>query len=99
MAAPYSLEEQETIIRFDRTDALAMLYTAAPAQAERWRKLGYTVEQSGSHGWKARIPKAAVKFRRLHNGQLEKRAPTEAFLEMARRKKDSHTTAWVKRQT
>lgn len=87
MAAPYTLEEQETIVRFDRTDAPAMLYTAAPAQAERWRKLGYDVQPQGAHGWQTRIPKGAVRFKALVQGQLPKRAPTEAFLAMARRKK------------
>lgn len=87
MAINYSLEEQETIIRFDRTPADAMLYTASPREAERWRKLGYAVDACGAHGWQARIPKKAVRFRKLTAGAIPKREPSAAFLEMARRKK------------
>lgn len=83
-ATPYSLVEQETHVRFDRTDAPAMLYTAAPGQAEKWRKLGYDVRPLGAHGWQASIPKGAVRFRKLVQGALPKRAGNEKALEKAR---------------
>jgi hypothetical protein len=62
-------EEQETIIRFDETDAEAFLWTTAPRQASRWRKAGYpVVAQAG--GWAARVPKRLVmRGRRLVSGQ------------------------------
>jgi hypothetical protein len=82
--AQYTLEEQETIVRFDRTEAPAMLYTAAPAQAERWRKLGYDVKPQGAHGWTCTIPKGAVKFRALVNGILKKKAGNAEALHKAR---------------
>ncbi len=79
-----TLEEQETIVRFDRTDAPAMLYTAAPNQAERWRKLGYDVSPLGAQGWQCVIPKTAVRFRKLVNGILPKRGGSGAGLAKAR---------------
>ena len=83
----YTLEEQETVIRFDRTDAPAMLYTAAAAQAAQWRRLGIDVVPVHGHGWSATIPKAAVKIRRLVNGSIAKRKVSAAFLAAGRGKK------------
>lgn len=74
-------------MRFDRTDAPAMLYTAAASQAERWRKLGYDVKTLGAHGWQCVIPKGAVKFRKLVQGNLPKRAGSVHGLEKARQAK------------
>lgn len=87
MGPHYTLEEQETVIRFDRTPADAMLYTAAPAEAAKWRKLGYNVQSADAHGWKASIPKGAVKFRKLVNGILPKKAVSAAFLASRRKAK------------
>ena len=71
--------EQETIIRWDQEDPQADLYTAHPAQARRWEKLGYPVEVSDSdtsgkpRGWCYQVPKEAVRFRRVEDGQVVKR--------------------------
>lgn len=59
-----TLEEQETIARFDRTDGLASLYTASPSQARRWMRRGYPVTPSGG-GFIAAVPKSCISFRRL----------------------------------
>jgi len=87
MTISYSLEEQETIVRWDRTPAPAMLYTAAPAEAARWRKLGYDVQPLGAHGWQACIPKRAVRFRKLVQGALPQRHVSAGFLASARKAK------------
>ena len=38
-----SKAEKETVIRWDCEDPVPVLYTADPAQARRWIKLGYPV--------------------------------------------------------
>ena len=71
--------EQETIIRWDQVDEVADLYTAHPAQARRWIKQGYPVEvsQCDSAGepcaWRCTVPKDAVRFRQVRNGQVVRR--------------------------
>ena len=71
--------EQETIIRWDQEDSTADLYTAHPAQARRWEKQGYPVEVSDRDpagtplGWRCRVPKDAIRFRRVHDGAVVKR--------------------------
>jgi hypothetical protein len=68
-----SREEQETIIRFDETDAEAYLWRASPRQVRRWQRAGCKL--TGAPGaWCARVPKAAVSgMRRLVAGQVVKR--------------------------
>lgn len=74
-----SKAEQETIIRWDQEDPDADLYTAHPAQARRWAKQGYPVEvvdcdgDGNDRGWRCRVPKDAVRFRRVQDGQVVKR--------------------------
>lgn len=63
-AVPRSLAEQETVIRYDRTGAEAVLWTADLNQARRWAARGYPVEPV-SGGWRAAVPKRALSFRRL----------------------------------
>ena len=71
--------EQETIIRWDEEDQIADLYTAHPTQARRWAKQGYPVEvfdrdEDGTPlGWRCRVPKEAIRFRRVQDGQVVKR--------------------------
>ena len=75
-----SKAERETIIRWDCEDRTPVLYTADPAQAKRWTKLGYAVSVFGSHldgaprGWAAKGVAGCVRFRRLQDGALVKRA-------------------------
>lgn len=89
MGIHYTLEEQETIVRFDRTDAPAILYTASASQAERWRKLDYDVKPQGAHGWQALIPKNSVRFRKVSDPNKPKKAPSAAFLAARRPRKSS----------
>ena len=71
--------EQETTIRWDQEDHIADLYTAHPAQARRWAKQGYPIEvadrdEAGTPcAWRARVPKDAVRFRRVQDGKVVKR--------------------------
>ena len=71
--------EQETIVRWDQEEQVAYLYTAHPAQARRWERLGYPVEVYGRDregaptGWEAKTPPEAVKFRPLVDGKVKKR--------------------------
>ena len=60
-----TLEEQETIARFDRTDGPASLYTASPSQARRWQRRGYPVQQQRDGGFVASVPKSCITFRKL----------------------------------
>ena len=71
--------EQETIIRWDQEEHVAWLYTAHPAQARRWERLGYPMEvsdrdQRGSPtGWGAKVPVEAIRFRKVRDGAVVKR--------------------------
>ncbi len=71
--------EQETTIRWDEEDQMADLYTAHAAQARRWSKQGYPVEVADRdadgtpRGWQCSVPKAAIRFRRVRDGQVVKR--------------------------
>lgn len=71
--------EQETITRWDEEERVADLYTAYLPQARQWERLGYPVEVSdldrhgNPRGWKARVPKEAIRFRKVQAGQVVKR--------------------------
>lgn len=72
--------ERETVIRYsdDPTEPCSV-YTASPVQARRWRKLGYDLTPIQSvngepTGWQAAVPRGTVKYRRLADGKLVKRA-------------------------
>ena len=71
--------EQETTIRWDEEEQIAHLYTACPAQARRWEKQGYPVEVADCdaggtpRGWWCSVPKEAIRFRRVKDGQVVKR--------------------------
>jgi len=87
----YTMEEQETIIRWDRTNRAAMLYTAAPTEAARWRRLGYSVSPQGPHGWQAEVPKKAVRMRKLVDGALPTRKVSSAFIAGRNRRAETNT--------
>jgi hypothetical protein len=59
--------EQETVIRFDREEWIAHLYTADPFMKARWVRKGYPVQpdRQTASGWSADVPVAALTFRRL----------------------------------
>lgn len=42
--------ERETILRWDEEDKRVILYTASPATAAKWKRLGYDLTHDGS-GW------------------------------------------------
>ncbi len=87
--------EQETIYRYDQDERQLWLYTAYAADAERWRRLGFTVTEDG-HGWRARGPVEALKLRRLGpNGQVRKRrqAPTVGFRPRAHMRSDDRSAS------
>ena len=54
--------EQETIVRWDRTDELAYVWTANPQMARELQRKGWTGTQDG-HGWRFRLPKRAFRVR------------------------------------
>ena len=78
-ATKTSKAEQETVIRWDQADPMADLYTAYPAEARRWAKLGYAVQvmdrDRAGHprSWECRVPKEAIRFRKLCAGAVVKR--------------------------
>ena len=71
--------EQETTIRWDEEEQIAHLYTAVAGQARRWTKQGYPVEVADRdaggtpRGWWCSVPKEAIRFRRVRDGQVVKR--------------------------
>ena len=75
-----SKAERETIIRWDDDDRTPVLYTAGPAQARRWEKLGYAVRVAGTtqdgtpRSWEATGAAGCVRFRRVKDGAVVKRA-------------------------
>jgi hypothetical protein len=77
--------EQETVIRWDQAERMLYLYTAYPADARKWARLGYSVEifgrtQSGEpRSWKAKAPLEALTFRKLTNGQVARRRRGRSF--------------------
>jgi hypothetical protein len=72
--------EKETIIRWDCEDRTPVMYTADPAQARRWERLGYAVNvQDASRDgtprcWCAKGDVGCVRFRRVKDGVIVRRA-------------------------
>ena len=58
-----TLAEQETVIRWDRDEGVAWLYTTDAGQARRWEKLGYALKPDG-RAWRGKIDPKLVSFRR-----------------------------------
>jgi hypothetical protein len=87
--------EQETIIQWDQEERILHLYTAYPAEAKKWVRLGYGVEvygrtQAGQpRSWRARAPLEALRLRKLVDGQLAKRRRGHSFGLPARKLADS----------
>jgi hypothetical protein len=75
-----SKAERETVIRWDCEDRTPVMYTADPAQARRWTRLGYAVRVTDTardatpRGWSARGAVGCVRFRRIVDGTVAKRA-------------------------
>ncbi len=74
-----SKAERETVIRWDCEDRAPVMYTADPAQARRWARLGYvvTVMDAARDGtprsWTAKGAVGCVRFRRVKDGVTVKR--------------------------
>jgi hypothetical protein len=74
-----SRAERETLIRWDCEDRTGVMYTADPAQARRWTKLGYPVSvmdaaRDGTpRSWSAAGSPGCVRFRRVKDGAIVKR--------------------------
>lgn len=72
--------EQETMIRFDRSEPVVSLWTANPAEARRWERLGYEVRvyrftQDGRpQSWQTEGPAGCVRLRRVAHGKIVKRS-------------------------
>jgi hypothetical protein len=83
--------EQETIVRWDQEERVALLYTAYPAQARQWAKLGYPVEiyrrdhEGAPRSWEARVPLEAIRWRRMRDGQVVGRRRGRSFAVRARK--------------
>lgn len=78
MPNPFTLPEQESIARWDASSPTLTLYTASPAQAAKWRKLGYPLKPMRHHageptGWQCVLTTSCLKFRKWSNGQVVKR--------------------------
>src|SRR5947209_5998648 len=77
--------EQETTIRWDQAERVLHLYTAHPATARRWTKLGYRMESDCNargdepSAWRAQAPVEALRLRRLVDGQVASRARGRSF--------------------
>lgn len=69
--------EQETLIRWDEEERVAWLETTYPPMAAEWTRKGYPVVVAGTvdgvaQRWRAKVPPAAITFRRMIDGELPK---------------------------
>jgi hypothetical protein len=77
--------EQETTITWNQEERSLLMWTANPAEAKRWARLGYDVEVSGRtqagepRSWKAQGPAEALRLRKVVNGQVVKRRRGAGF--------------------
>src|SRR5207248_567062 len=71
--------EQETVVRYDQQERVAHLWTAYPADARRWERLGYPVKvysrtpRGLPHSWAAEVPIDAIRWRRVADGEVVRR--------------------------
>ena len=68
--------EAETILRWDGETDDALLFTADPVEAARWRRLGYDVQVFGTvagrpRSWQTRVPVAAVALLPIVAGRVQ----------------------------
>src|SRR5437879_1758104 len=77
--------EQETILQWDQEERVLHLYTAYPAEARKWERLGYAVDvygrtQAGEpRGWRAQAPLDVLRLRKVVEGQVVKRRRGQGF--------------------
>jgi hypothetical protein len=72
--------EMETHFRYDEEERILHMWTANPAVARSWRRLGFDVRVLGSVGgapraWKTQGPVEALRLRRVENGAVVRRPP------------------------
>jgi hypothetical protein len=70
--------ELETIIRWDRDEKIAWLWTADIHVANKWRKRGYEVFDEPDDAWGARVPARCISFRPNKPSVRTAKPPTEA---------------------
>jgi hypothetical protein len=58
-----TLAEQETVVRWDAEERIAHLWTASPAVARKWTRIGYA-PQVRDGGWWAKVPSKLITFRK-----------------------------------
>ena len=86
-----SRAERETVIRWDCEDRMPVMYTADPAQARRWTRLGYAVSVTDTardgtpRSWTAKGAVGCVRFRRVKDGVTVKRVNGAQNLSVHRR--------------
>jgi hypothetical protein len=86
-----SKAEQETILRFDRSEPTVSLWTANPAEARRWKKLGYDVRvfrftpDGRPQSWHTEGPAGCLRLRRVADGKIVRRARAGENLAIHRR--------------
>jgi hypothetical protein len=82
--------EQETIVRWDPSSPTIEMGTANPRVAQGWSKLGFDVriQDRAKDGtprfWRTEGPRNCIRFRRVANGQIVKRANAGKNLSMYR---------------
>lgn len=59
--------ERETILRYDETSTAVDCYTASPAVAHRWQRLGWPVMLNG-RAWCASVPLDVLQYQCLKKG-------------------------------
>ena len=69
-----TLQEQETILIWNRAEPVVRLWTASPGEMRKWKRAGYGVEPEGV-GWRASGPVGCVRLRKVKDGALVKRVP------------------------
>ncbi len=60
--SPEALMECETIIRWDETDAPAVLWTASPKVRREWESYGFSVKVDGG-GWRTEVPVDRISYK------------------------------------
>ena len=63
--------EQETIVRWDRSEPVAEVWTADPTTKRRLEKRGHQMVVKGG-GWVCRLPLKCISFRRVRQTKVER---------------------------
>lgn len=74
MTPDQKLMEQETTIRWDGTDAPAVLWTAVSAIRREWESYGFPVTPTQG-GWRAEVTKDRIAYKTVTSTGKQKKAP------------------------